>query len=288
MAAVRFLNNTRRFLLKVMGALELDNYHVLGNDRNRPAQSLLPILTGHTLRALQSKYGSRIDDLPWLWREFHEGGYVTAFAEEKVYNFTRQPTDYCYQPFVQAMAAPIEQSPCVGKRLSHVVMLDWLRQLMRQYTPHSKFFFAVLSKGTRPDAKGVHTLDDDLRAFLAAIKTDGHLVNTMVVVTSDSGQPVLWSPGVPPQAVLEERLPYLAITLPNLFKLVHSDMVVNLVQNVQRLTTPLDLHRTLQHVLYFPKAPPATNQHAVSLFQEISKNRTCRSVGILSKWCACP
>ena len=51
------------------------------------------------------------------------------------------------------------------------------------------------------------------------------------------------------QGKLEERLPFMSLTFPESFKQAHPQLYRNLQQNVDRLSTPFDLHETLLDLL---------------------------------------
>lgn len=51
------------------------------------------------------------------------------------------------------------------------------------------------------------------------------------------------------QGQMEERLPFVIITLPKWLKETYPVAAANLKKNVRRLTTPFDLHETLKDLL---------------------------------------
>lgn len=89
------------------------------------------------------------------------------------------------------------------------------------------------------------------------------------------------------QGKLEERLPFLSITLPKWFPSKYPDLYANLVYNSRVLTSPFDVYATLRHILSYPSYP---NSIVIgqSLFHRIDKqNRTCASAGVEDHWCPC-
>ena len=55
------------------------------------------------------------------------------------------------------------------------------------------------------------------------------------------------------QGKMEERMPLLSLLLPPWFGKTYPTARNNLEKNKKRLTTPLDIHATLEHVLRFRK-----------------------------------
>lgn len=51
------------------------------------------------------------------------------------------------------------------------------------------------------------------------------------------------------QGKLEERLPFFSFVFPDWFKIKHKQEYINFRENAYRLTTPFDIHATLQDLL---------------------------------------
>lgn len=81
------------------------------------------------------------------------------------------------------------------------------------------------------------------------------------------------------QGSLEERLPWLSIVLPKWFSKEYPDLATNLKNNQDVVTSPFDVHATLQHLLLFPKTD--TNHKTQSLLTRIDPTRTCSQAGML-------
>jgi membrane-anchored protein YejM (alkaline phosphatase superfamily) len=116
------------------------------------------------------------------------------------------------------------------------------------------------------------------------MKKSGNLDNTLLVVMGDHGIRY----GAIRKTILgklEERLPLLSISVPNWFKEKYPDFVRNLQTNTDRLTSPYDLHATLQQIL--SQSHKKTYSYGQSLFTEISKSRTCKQAGNPEHFCPC-
>jgi hypothetical protein len=95
------------------------------------------------------------------------------------------------------------------------------------------------------------------------------------------------------QGKLEERLPMMSLVFPQWFRDRFPQYISNLRANVDRLSTPFDVHETLRDLLDTTrldgpagaggKLPP----RGLSLLREIPKNRTCQAAGIDMHWCSC-
>ena len=83
---------------------------------------------------------------------------------------------------------------------------------------------------------------------------------------------------------------------PKSFKDNYPTAYANYLQNVNRLTTPFDIHETLLDLLRLQnlKTSEILNDHqqknpprAISLLQPIPKNRSCANAYIEPHWCSC-
>ena len=88
------------------------------------------------------------------------------------------------------------------------------------------------------------------------------------------------------QGKFEERLPFVAVRVPDSFKERYPHAAANLRLNADRLTTPFDLHETLLDVLDMerPRNVTAGRPRGYSLFQDIPDNRTCADAAIEPHW----
>lgn len=73
------------------------------------------------------------------------------------------------------------------------------------------------------------------------------------------------------QGKQEERLPFFSFIFPSWFKQVHPQAYANFVYNTQYLTTPFDIHKTLENILNFDTPKDGDRrQRAISLFDKVS------------------
>ncbi|KAJ6636581.1 hypothetical protein Bhyg_15172, partial [Pseudolycoriella hygida] len=95
------------------------------------------------------------------------------------------------------------------------------------------------------------------------------------------------------QGKLEERLPFFSFVFPEWFKVKYSQQYQNFQDNINTLTTPFDIHATLEDILRLQSnsfnklSNYASRSRAISLFDKIPKNRSCADAYIEPHWCVC-
>lgn len=72
------------------------------------------------------------------------------------------------------------------------------------------------------------------------------------------------------QGKQEERLPFFSFIFPSWFKQAHPQAYANFVYNTQYLTSPFDVHKTLESILNFNMPKNGDHQRAISLFDKVS------------------
>lgn len=295
--------------LKEIDAVDLLGYNKVG-DNTFP--NLIPALTGMSEEELRNtcwpNKTDRFDKCPFIWKNFKDNGYVTAFGEDAswmgLFNYQRhgfeeQPTDYGYNYFNEKAEATVGNShnmnvkECLGSRQVYKDMLDYISKfsvtMEQNRLPYFAFFWGVsLSHDYLNKPK---LGDSDYKFFFKSLHDEGRLENTVLVFLSDHG--IRWGPiRQTYQGRMEERLPFLIIRLPKWFRRQHERAYYNLLKNVRRLTTPFDLHETLMDFtkpssLIDQNVGRKLNDRGVSLFKEISDARNCDTAAIKSHWCTC-
>ncbi|KOB70906.1 Uncharacterized protein OBRU01_14823 [Operophtera brumata] len=95
------------------------------------------------------------------------------------------------------------------------------------------------------------------------------------------------------QGKFEERMPLMAIRLPEILKRSRPGLAAILQNNSQVLTTPHDIHATILDAMGLEryrsdyKIRGADLSRGLSLFKPIPNNRSCSEAGIEPHWCAC-
>ncbi|KAH8026139.1 hypothetical protein HPB51_016450 [Rhipicephalus microplus] len=122
--------------------------------------------------------------------------------------------------------------------------------------------------------------------LLERLYSSGALKNTLLVFFSDHG--LRFGP-IRSTFVgkLEERMPIMFLAFPEAFAQQYPAAVARLRTNTRRLTTPFDVHATLQHLASFPPEHPHRTMHGLSLFHGVPFNRSCDDAFIFPHWCTC-
>lgn len=233
--------------------------------------------------------------------------------------FTKPPTDYYLRPFWLAVYESFllmsSSALCLGSTPKHMLQLDYLRRYFdgRNATDASEkpfFAFSYLVEISHDFSQQVGAADDDFVEFLDYLRSNGHLENTFLFFLSDHGHRFdsIRSTFV---GRIEERLPFFALAIPGgtnwlcsrgpcvasestmtLACLNASQVASNLESNAGRLTTPFDTYATLRDIATLASGASATSRvdnscYGLSLFSEISRDRTCERAGVPSEYCSC-
>ena len=245
------------------------------------------------------------DDYSFIWKNFSSLKYHTLYAEDapaiSIFNFEKEgfykpPTDYYLRPLNLAMEEHRDiwsnNHDCARERLETDVVLDWVKEFMRVYKEQNFFAFTFITRLTHDNINKVGQADIPYLKFFQDLKKDGILDNTMVIFFSDHG---IRFGEIRESYIgkLEERLPFVHISMPPWFLRQYPEAAKSLEINQERLTTFFDLYATLSDVLSitrqgtlsFDNKPNPSRIH--SLFTEIPDSRTCKDAAILPHWCTC-
>lgn len=302
-AVIRKLPKTYEFLTKTLHADVLKGYNIIGDGT---PQALIPILTGFTELELpetrKRKFSSTyVNAYPMIWKQYEKAGYVTAFNEDqpsigtfsyRLNGFKQQPTDHYMRTYYQAIEGNLSyyKRLCVGSRPKHQVMLEYTKDIVQKYNnTNPSFIFSFHAELSHDSINLVGVADDDIKKWLSDLKTSGLLNNTILILMSDHGNRFAEIRDTL-QGKLEERLPFFSFVFPDWFKRRYSMQYKNFKNNLEHLTTPFDIHETLQDVLHLQihgvtKKPE--HSRAISLFNRIPEQRSCADAFIEPHWCSC-
>ena len=302
MSWLRHLPKSHDYFVNVLGGVVMEGYNIVGD--GTPA-ALLPILTGKNETELPEarrgfKGAKPVDDHPWIWTRLKQAGYTTQYGEDmasigtfhyRMLGFNKQPVDHYMRPFyMYAERTRQRRRPfCFGATPRHVNMMHWVRQFFDAYKNTPKFSFLFYSEFSHGEPIRLTLLDDDLVMFLRTLKDAGHLENTLLVLMSDHGAR-FHSVRQSVQGKQEERMPYMGLRLPPTFTQQYPKVLRNLKLNIDRLTTPYDIHATFVDVMNYSTAKASKgniSERGISLLKEIPAERTCLDAGIELHWCAC-
>lgn len=308
---IRSFPKTEKFLRNT-GWTSLDGYNKIGESSSSNIMAVLSGLNASSSSLYYKSEGQRdLDDFPFIWKDFKQAGYVTAFGEDmgnsNTFNFEQTgfidpQTDYYPRPYIVATEKFLKRNNknnnkyCTGPELSFERILNYALDFAVTFLNKPYFGFFWTSSVTHNDINAAFSLDSHLVEKLESFEQHGVFNNTLVILFSDQGThwgeirntSVGW---------YEERLPFVYLRVPESFKNLNNnykyntqDIIQALKINERRLTSPYDLHETLRDILERAggkssyKSDCSTCQ---SLLKFVPYERGCEDVGVSPHWCAC-
>ena len=259
-----------------------------------------------------------VDRWPWIFKDFENIGYKTLYSEDdpfvgtfqyRLWGFNKQPTTKYLRPWWIEIQETISHANRYSRACPHQYAIEYLKDFFNVYSDFNKFSMLVFSNLAHGELNSAALIDDDIIDLFAdeTLKND-----TVVIIFGDHG---LRTSGFRStvQGKLEERLPFMSLTLPTWFSQKYSDEFKNIKQNSEVLTSHFDIYATLKHLLNLSskninlsseninvsskninlssKHINITNnkrKYGKSLFTNIVKlNRTCEDAGVERHWCPC-
>ncbi|CAF4743554.1 unnamed protein product, partial [Rotaria sp. Silwood1] len=301
----RMLPQTFDYVTKELDGIVLKGYNILGDGT---PQQLIPMLTGFKETELPSTLyrdpnGSFVDIYPFIWNKYHQQGYVTGYAEDRVEygtwtlrlkGFENTPTDHYLLPFYRMKSTKSllyrHDAHCIRNQTSFDVFLSYIEQFWLSYSENKKFFFGFFKQYTHDGYTAGSTLDLSLLKFLKNFNQTDDYRKTIIILMTDHGARFSIARQTP-QGKLEERLPFMSFIFPKLFQKKYSKKIKILQKNIDRLTTPFDIHSTLLSLINMNQIDYTvknyTKQRNISLFHLIPAQRTCDDLNLEPHWCSC-
>lgn len=174
----------------------------------------------------------------------------------------------------------------MGKTAIHNISLGYLRDFMAIYTRLPKYAAVMLSELSSWNFNALSYQDEDIARFLAWMKIKGHLDHTVLTFFSNHGSKneILRRTL---HGKLEERNPFLSITIPPKAPKPLLDALPTLKKNAQGLVTPFDLYATLRRITQtIPLRHGGVGENLLEPFKDKGK-RTCEELNIPQQWCPC-
>lgn len=308
---------TLNFLKTNLRAVEFFGYNKVADNT---FLNLIPVLAGLSEKELNESCWpseeSVFDDCSFVWDQYHAAGFTTGFCEDAhweggifshlVPGFRKQPTDYYSRPFfLQAqdsigfsnLKAFSEQ--CLGPRKSVKVLLNYAFKFADTMKNELSFIFVWGSTLTHDYLNLAQRGDVDHKEFFEKLHRKQIFNSTILVFLSDHGTRY-GDIRQTYQGYFEERLPFFFIAYPDWFGKKFTTAVDNLMTNSKRLTTPFDLHETLQDLIDLKRLENDDVERrstklnetenlprGISLFLPIPETRTCQDAGISDHECTC-
>ena len=232
-----------------------------------------------------------VDRYPFIFYDLLKKGYVTSYIEDsprdatfhyRLLGFENPPTVKYTRAFWMRAWEPLKDTHI---RCLHQLSLNYTKNFFDTLRDERKFIFIANNIGHK-HIQSMALADEDTLDVYRYFKQHGHLQNTAVIMFGDHG-PRTSSFRSTLTGKLEERLPFLSITLPSWFAEEYPEHHENLSANTNVLTSHFDVYATLQHLMNLTSTK--TNYGlGQSLFTKIDPvKRTCASTGVDSHWCPC-
>ncbi|XP_017057330.1 uncharacterized protein LOC108098723 [Drosophila ficusphila] len=272
--------------LKTKSWFKMNGYTKVGE---KTLPNLMALLTGYSphnwsnLKCNSTRIGC-LKSLPLIWKRFKKKGYITAYADDLLGNsmfnldklgFLEQPVDF----YASSILNPKTNQDCINSNFID----NYCEQFLKQHANSSRPLFGVFL-GKLDKSYDTNKIQAKLMEKLMKFQKMGVLSQSIVILFSDQGKD---------KDSLRESLPLLFIWLPVWFKTQHPELVQGLRINSERLTSPYDLHLTLQHILELGEKWPQAVDRLVdcptcqTLFAPVPENRTCSDAGIGESICPC-
>jgi len=295
----RMLPKTHTYFTKELGGHVLNGYNTIGDGT---VSAFVPMLAGRKkpemLKYMDTRKTKHADDvLDFVWRRFEDQGYITQYGEDwfpnlhtfyfKLEGFRKQPVHHFLRPYIlEAAKDKVLGKLCLGKKRSYSVVFDWLKEgiLTNQNRPF--FTLAFMNEYSHDSNQCFGLLDDPTKDFLSILKTTENYNNTFVFLISDHGMRFGGMRNLE-FGKLEERMPYFGIVVPSNFRREFPSKYEHFQENTNRLTTPLDVYKTLLDLLGEKEGIADIKERSYSLFDRITDERTCADADIERHWCAC-
>ncbi|PAV77319.1 hypothetical protein WR25_08405 [Diploscapter pachys] len=237
-------------------------------------------------KLMKEKYGCRTMLNEDISRKFY--GLFTYPAYEYLPGFTELPTDHYYRAYYLAVYNKWKYGPCKNSEQVQREFLDLWYRFGQKYKNICHFGFTFFTTLTHESGLLLETLDEYLASRLAQLNMTGALDNSLSMIMSDHGN------RLGPQQYtfsgrVEERMPLMAIRLPNDFARKYPTEYAHFLKNKFKLTSNFDIHQTLKDIVTMRMGQKnvVREGRGLSLFTDIPKDRTCRDVHVVYNFCTC-
>jgi len=240
-----------------------------------------------------------------IWEEANDRGYVTAKAEEHCadwsswnqFNRTSHLDHQWLSPACLDEVQPVSEPwgpingpfsmrrRCLSGTYLHNHLFDFFDKVNHAYPDLPKFTSGTFLEGHELTTDVITTVDHDLKRFLE--RTDFN--NTVLFLLADHGNHMnIFFSTKTYAGLLEASLPLGNVIVPKWMLKQQPQMREALKNNEQALMTGLDIHRSLQHLMVWPEAPPQSQLSTTrSIFETIPLSRTCSEAGVPDYYCFC-
>ncbi|XP_043661942.1 uncharacterized protein LOC122625945 [Drosophila teissieri] len=277
--------------LKMQGWFKMDGYTDIGENTQSSVMALLTGYSPHTLMNLKCNSSGIgcLKTVPLIWKHFKKKGYITAYGDgmsdlsifnSDKYGFFEGPIDF----YARHILEQKNGQSCIDGRY------DYCEEFLKRHSNSSRPLFGIFFENGIPQKSYDNDkIQTELLDRVKIFKKMGILTQSIVILFSYPRPTVREKK----RNFLEESLPILYIWLPPWFRALRPEIVQALRINSKRLTSPYDLHLTLQHLLELGERWPRAVDKLVdcptcqTLFAPVPENRTCSDAGIGESNCPC-
>jgi len=225
----------------------------------------------------------------WIWNKLrNDYGYVFGKIDDMCYRHSglqqsilEDSGQFDFQ-FLEIFCNPrIRRPNCIGSRYIHEYVFEYLDYVTELASPWG--VFVSFGEGHEDSMSLGGIMDSALTKFLGKLESGGVLDNTVLVLMSDHGLHY-GSHFQTPMGQTEQMSPFFKLAVPHgLLRRLSEKQVDNLRSNLDKLTSPFDMHWTLLELLV---GTPVTGLTGKSLLSErLSLSRSCTEAGIPSEFC---
>uniref|UniRef100_A0AC35U521 Sulfatase domain-containing protein n=1 Tax=Rhabditophanes sp. KR3021 TaxID=114890 RepID=A0AC35U521_9BILA len=290
-------DNSAVNMMATFGGLTYDEKARWMTDRVSPSISLGKTNLSQSLIKHKDKF---------IWQKYREKGCITQYNDDISnsgygifqYNpfrgFEAPPTHYYFRPYYEYLYQKLAAtgSKCLnGKYLLRIFLNIWER-FSHTFAFKCHFSFNFLTKFTHDSANNLELFDEPLVEALERMKYNGVFEETIIIIMGDHGQRVS-SIQKTYYGRIEERMPLMAIYLPDSFTKQYKEAVQNLRYNKNRLTSNFDIYETILDIVDTNRLKnmhkdEVSKEKGMSLFRnQISVDRNCFDAKVPENFCVC-
>ncbi|KAM4061324.1 sulfatase domain-containing protein [Hirsutella rhossiliensis] len=229
-----------------------------------------------------------------VWQQFRDAGYVVAHTDTSCQDWSSQYEDRntsitavdhemlgpaCWPPYFALRSNPYGnfngpfsiRRRCAFGDYVHAWNFDFARRVRDAYPDWPSLLSVNFIEGHEGTGEVLATVDRQLHDFLAELRDDGSLDNTIVLFFADHG--------------LHMGLNFSSRKMAASSTRTHD----GLLANEQALVTHYNTHCTLRVLADMEQWPPSRDSPYwdMSLFEPQPRNLTCEAAGIRSIYCQC-
>uniref|UniRef100_A0A0K0EVC8 START domain-containing protein n=1 Tax=Strongyloides venezuelensis TaxID=75913 RepID=A0A0K0EVC8_STRVS len=223
--------------------------------------------------------------------EISNSGYG-IFSYNPFQGFDEPPANYYFRPYYEYLYQHTFGEECLHGTHLLKSFLDIWERFSTTFAKKCHFSFNFITKFTHDSSNSLELFDDPLYVALQRFKVKGVFNNTVIIIMGDHGQRVE-SIQKTYYGRVEERMPLMAIYLPQSFKNRFKKAEENIRYNKNRLISNFDIYETLLDIVNITRLKSMEEQkfskeRGLSILRnKISSNRTCYEAKVPENFCVC-